>query len=254
MQYQSSGRHGLILSALGLDFRASARSGLGRGAVRELLAAVVDSGINYFHTRTAAADADMQRLLGELISDLHLPRDCYCLGAQLGAATAERPWPTQRGLSRKALRESCDQTLRRLDVEYLDLVLCEAGDPATPLAETLLAMDDLIRQGKVLYWGLTGWSAEGVAAVQELAALESRRLPIMLQRQTRQPAPADPAQPSRETLSQLAEWTAVGADGPSATAAAVTDVLTRTDLGSLIVPCRRPEELAGWLDCLPAPV
>ena len=253
MQYQSSGRHGLILSALGLDFRASARSGLGRGAVRELLAAVVDSGINYFHTRTAAADADMQRLLGELVSDLHLPRDRYCLGAQLGAATAERPWPTQRGLSRKALRESCDQTLRRLDVEYLDLVFCEAGDPATPLAETLLAMDDLIRQGKVLYWGLTGWSAAGVAAVQELVALESRRAPIM-QQQTLLSPPADPAQSYREVLSQLAEWTAVGADGQSATAAAVTDVLTRTDLGSLIVPCRQPKELAGWLDCLPAPV
>lgn len=253
MQYQSSGRHGLILSALGLDFRASARSGLGRGAVRELLAEVVDSGINYFHTRTAAADADMQRLLGELISDLHLPRDAYCLGAQLGAATTERPWPTQRGLSRKALRESCDQTLRRLDVEYLDLVFCEAGDPATPLAETLLAMDDLIRQGKVLYWGLTGWSAAGVAAVQELAALESRRAPIMQQQTLLSPA-ADPAQPYREALSQLAEWTGLRADGQPATVAAVHEVLRRTDLGSLIVPCRQPKELAGWLDCLPAPV
>ena len=77
--------------------------------------------------------------------------------------------PTQRGLSRKHVIEACHQALQRLRVDYLDLYFCHRPDPDTPIEETVRAMDDLIRQGKVLYWGTSEWPAETIREAHEIA-------------------------------------------------------------------------------------
>jgi len=79
------------------------------------------------------------------------------------------PLPTQRGLSRKHVMEACHQALQRLRVDYLDLYFCHRPDPDTPIAETVAAMDTLIRQGKVLYWGTSEWPAEAIHEAHRVA-------------------------------------------------------------------------------------
>jgi len=86
--------------------------------------------------------------------------------------------PNDRGLSRKHIMESVEKSLRRIGTDYLDLYFCHRFDPDTEIEETARAMDDLIRQGKVLYWGTSVWSAEQIETAVEVAEhyLTYRRL------------------------------------------------------------------------------
>ena len=95
--------------------------------------------------------------MGDAIADLRLPRDGYCVSSKVFFGAAEDPRPTQRGLSRKHVVDACHAALQRLRVDYLDLYYCHRPDPDTPLVETVAAMDLLVRQGKVLYWGTSEW-------------------------------------------------------------------------------------------------
>src|SRR5690606_36605283 len=83
-----------------------------------------------------------------------------------------------RGLSRKHVFESCHHSLRRLSTDYVNLYQYHRPDPATPLEETCRAMDDLIRQGKVLYWGTSAWPAEELERAVELCRANGWDAPI----------------------------------------------------------------------------
>jgi voltage-dependent potassium channel beta subunit len=96
---------------------------------------------------------------------------------------AEKPRPTQRGLSRKHVIEACHQALERLRVGHLDLYFCHRPDPDTPIEETVAAMDTLIRQGKVLYWGTSEWSAEAIAEAHRIAQAMHMYAPVTEQPQ-----------------------------------------------------------------------
>jgi aryl-alcohol dehydrogenase-like predicted oxidoreductase len=89
--------------------------------------------------------------------------------------------PNDRGLSRKHLFESIDASLKRLGTDYVDLFFCHRFDPETPLEETIRALDDLIRQGKILYWGTSMWKAEQIDAAHEVAARLNAYAPIVEQ-------------------------------------------------------------------------
>jgi aryl-alcohol dehydrogenase-like predicted oxidoreductase len=95
----------------------------------------------------------------------------------------EHPLPTQRGLSRKHVIEACHQALQRLRVEHLDLYFCHRPDPDTPIAETVAAMDMLVRQGKVLYWGTSEWPAEAIIEAHRVASENHMIAPTMEQPQ-----------------------------------------------------------------------
>lgn len=86
--------------------------------------------------------------------------------------------PNDRGLSRKHVLESIDGSLRRLCTDYLDIYQCHRSDPATPLLETAMAMDDLIRRGKLLYWGVSQWPAERITEIVTLCRSERLHAPI----------------------------------------------------------------------------
>jgi voltage-dependent potassium channel beta subunit len=95
--------------------------------------------------------------------------------------SAANPLPTQRGLSRKHVIEACHQAMQRLRVDYLDLYFCHRADPETPMEETVAAMDTLIRQGKVLYWGTSEWSAENIHEAHRVARENHMYAPVMEQ-------------------------------------------------------------------------
>jgi len=166
MQYRRMGASGLPLSVLGLGAWATFGQKIGRDVARELVAAAFDHGINVFDNAENYANGEAERVMGDVLHDLRLPRDGYCIASKVFFGAVESPRPTQRGLSRKHVFDACHAALKRLKVDYLDLYYCHRPDPETPIAETVQAMDTLIRQGKVLYWGTSEWPA---AAIREAA-------------------------------------------------------------------------------------
>jgi aryl-alcohol dehydrogenase-like predicted oxidoreductase len=87
--------------------------------------------------------------------------------------------PNDAGLSKKHIAESCNNSLKRLGMDYLDLYMCHRPDPSTPLEETVMAMEDLIRAGKILYWGVSEWPAEMMVEANAIArSLGTRQIAV----------------------------------------------------------------------------
>ncbi|MCD9032679.1 aldo/keto reductase [Luteimonas sp. Y-2-2-4F] len=181
MQYRRLGHSGLQLSALSLGAWATFGTRVGRSEARELVAVAWDHGINFFDNAESYAQGDAERMMGDVIADLRLPRDGYCVSSKVYFGSAASPRPTQRGLSRKHVHDACHAALARLRVEYLDLFFCHRPDPDAPVAETVWAMDTLIRQGKVLYWGTSEWPAALIREAADLARKHRLHPPTMEQ-------------------------------------------------------------------------
>lgn len=116
-------------------------------------------GVNFFDTANVYEKGAAEILLGETIKAF--PRESYVLATKAFWPMGEGP--NDRGLSRKHVIEQCNASLKRLGVDYVDIFYCHRHDPETPLYETLRAIDDLIRQGKALYVGVSEWTATQMA-------------------------------------------------------------------------------------------
>src|SRR5690606_10256673 len=140
MQYRRLGSSGLQLSALSLGAWLTFGAQISRGQARELVAAAWDHGINFFDNAETYADGEAERVMGDVIVDLRLPRDGFCVSSKVFFGSAKDARPTQRGLSRKHVHDACHAALKRLRVEHLDLYFCHRPDPDTPVEETVWAM------------------------------------------------------------------------------------------------------------------
>jgi voltage-dependent potassium channel beta subunit len=169
MQYRRLGATGLQLSALSFGAWVTFGKQVGRSQARELLALAHDHGVNFFDNAETYNNGVAEELMGDVLADLRFARDSYCVSSKVFFGAVADPLPTQRGLSRKHVMEACHHALQRLRVDYLDLYFCHRPDPDTPIAETVAAMDTLIRQGKVLYWGTSEWPAEAVHEAHRVA-------------------------------------------------------------------------------------
>ncbi|HEX7381463.1 MAG TPA: aldo/keto reductase [Nevskiaceae bacterium] len=183
MQYRRLGTSGLKLSALSFGTWVTFGRQVDTGRARDLLALAFERGINYFDSSETYAAGQAERILGETLAALHWPRDAYCVSSKVYFGAVADPRPTQRGLSRKHVTEACHQALTRLKVDYLDCYFCHRPDPDTPVAETVWAMDTLIRQGKVLYWGTSEWPAEAIREAHRVAEQHHLHAPTMEQPQ-----------------------------------------------------------------------
>ena len=183
MQYRRLGSSGLQLSALSFGAWVTFGNQVGRSAAREMIAAGWDHGINFFDNAEAYANGEAERVMGDVLADLRLPRDGYCVSSKVFFGAAREPGPTQKGLSRKHVVDACHDALKRLRVDYLDLYYCHRPDPDTPVAETVAAMDALVRQGKVLYWGTSEWPAERIREAHDVASAGNMQAPTMEQPQ-----------------------------------------------------------------------
>lgn len=154
MQYRRLGKAGIKISELSLGSWITFGSQLSVESARPLIRAAFDSGINFFDNAEAYAGGEAEQIMGEILSDFR--REDYVLSTKLFWGGSG---PNDRGLSRKHILEGCNNSLRRLQHDYVDLLFCHRPDPETPIEETVRAMDHLIRQGKVLYWGTSEWSA-----------------------------------------------------------------------------------------------
>lgn len=183
MQYRRLGATGLQVSALAFGAWMTFGRQIGRGTARDLVAMAWDHGVNLFDNAEGYADGEAERVMGDVIADLRLPRDGFAVTSKVMFGSASDPLPMQKGLSRKHVRDACDGALRRLRVDYLDLYFCHRPDPDTPVEETVWAMDALIRQGKVLYWGTSEWPAAMIREAARIAKQHDLHPPSMEQPQ-----------------------------------------------------------------------
>lgn len=165
MQYRKVGKWGVKISAVGVGSYLTIGMKLDEAASREQVRAAVDAGINYFDTANAYNKGGAEQVLGRCLAEF--PRSSIFLLTKVYAPMG--PGPNDRGLCAKHIREQCEASLRRLQMEYIDLYMCHRPDPDTPLEETLRAMEDLARQGKIIYWGVSEWPSTLVQEAQGLA-------------------------------------------------------------------------------------
>jgi voltage-dependent potassium channel beta subunit len=155
---------------------------IGDTVARDLLHAAYDAGVNFFDNAEAYADGQAELVMGAILKNAGWPRSSFLVSSKVYFGW-EQDKPTQTGLSRKHVIEGCHAALRRLQVDYLDLYYCHRPDATVPIAETARAMNDLIVQGKVLYWGTSEWSAAEIAEAQRICAERNFHAPIVEQPQ-----------------------------------------------------------------------
>lgn len=156
MQYRKMGKWGVRLSVVGLGSYLTIGHKLDDDASRATVKAAYDLGVNFIDTANAYNTGGAETALGHILKDY--PRSDLFLLTKVWAPMGKGP--NDKGLSKKHVFEQCHASLKRLQMDYVDLYMCHRPDPDTPLEETVQAMEDLVRQGKVLYWGVSEWPAE----------------------------------------------------------------------------------------------
>jgi voltage-dependent potassium channel beta subunit len=158
MQYRRLGSSGLRVSEVSLGSWLTFGNQVDVRRTGELVARAFDLGVNFFDTADVYAGGAAEEALGSALREI--PRHQVVLASKCFFPMS--PGPNDRGLSRKHVFESVHASLRRLGTDYLDLHQCHRPDPETPMQETVRAYEDLIRQGKLLYWGVSQWRAEQI--------------------------------------------------------------------------------------------
>lgn len=165
MDYRHLGRSGLMVSAMTYGNWFTYASQISEDAARACLRAALDIGITTFDTADMYAGGAAESLLGKLLEDV--PRDQVEICTKVFFPTADGA--NNRGLSRKHVREAVHASMRRLQLDYLDVLYAHRYDPETPLEETLRAFDDLIRHGDVLYIGVSEWRVDWIRDAVRMA-------------------------------------------------------------------------------------
>ena len=183
MNYRRLGRSGLKVGELSLGSWVTFGTQLDVSGAMALMRLAYEAGVNFFDNAEGYAGGESERIMGEALKKLGWPRDSWIVSSKVFFGCTANPRPTQRGLSRKHVVDACNQALVRLQVDYLDLYFCHRPDPETPIEETVRAMDMLIRQGKVLYWGTSEWSAREIVEANAVAGQHGLTPPTMEQPQ-----------------------------------------------------------------------
>ncbi|GAC1614947.1 MAG: aldo/keto reductase family protein [Vulcanimicrobiaceae bacterium] len=179
MRYRHLGRSGVKVSVVGLGSWLTYGGSVEEDAARACIARAYERGINFFDTANVYARGRAEEVVGRAIAAF--PRESIVLATKVFYTMGDGP--NDRGLSRKHVVEQCHASLRRLGVEYVDLYQCHRYDRTTPLDETVSVMNDLVRQGKILYWGVSEWSADQIAAAVSLARARGWAEPVSNQPQ-----------------------------------------------------------------------
>ncbi len=180
MNYRRLGSAGLKVSELSLGAWVTYGGQVGEEVAAACMSAAYETGVNFFDNAEAYARGDAEVVMGNVLKKAGWPRESLVVSSKVF-------WggdiPNYRGLSRKHIYEACRNSLKRLQLDYLDLYFCHRPDPETPIEETVRAMDDLVHQGKILYWGTSEWSAEDIRKAHSLAREHGLTPPQMEQPQ-----------------------------------------------------------------------
>lgn len=165
MKYRNLGNSGLRVSEIALGSWLTYGKSVEDNTAKKCIQTAYEAGINFFDTANVYENGEAEIVLGKVLKD-------YDRSSLVVASKVYFPMgdgPNDRGLSRKHIFEQCDASLKRLGMDYLDLYQCHRYDPTVPLEETLWALDDLQRQGKILYAGVSEWPADKIQEAHEIA-------------------------------------------------------------------------------------
>jgi voltage-dependent potassium channel beta subunit len=182
MNYRRLGRSGLKVSELSFGSWVTYGNQVDTRAARELMAAAFDAGVNFFDNAEIYAKGDSEVIMGKVLKELGWPRIKYIVSTKFywGMRTCANDNNT---LNRKYLLDAIDGSLKRLQLDHVDLVYCHRADPNTPIEETVWAMHNIIERGKALYWGTSEWNADEIRAAWEIADRRNLHKPVMEQPQ-----------------------------------------------------------------------
>jgi voltage-dependent potassium channel beta subunit len=178
MKYRHLGKSGLEVSELSFGSWVTFGTQLDVDGSKRLIRQAIEAGVNFLDNAEGYANGMAESLMGQAIKayrreDLVISTKIFWGGNG----------PNQTGLSRKHLLEGTRASLKRLELDYVDLLFCHRPDPNTPIEETVLAMDYLVRSGQTMYWGTSEWSASQITAAIEFAKSYHAVPPVMEQPQ-----------------------------------------------------------------------
>jgi len=165
MSYRRIGSSGLVVSEVALGSWLTYGAGVEDDVARDCIRTAIEHGVTFLDTADVYAGGQAESLLGTVLPDYR--RSDLVVATKAYFRMSDNP--NDRGLSRKHLVESLHKSLDRLGTDYVDIFQCHRFDPDVPIAETVRAMDDLVRAGKTLYWGVSLWSAEQMAEALRIA-------------------------------------------------------------------------------------
>lgn len=167
MKYRQLGKHGIKVSEVSLGSWLTFGGATDDNTARVCIEKAYDLGINFFDTANVYSGGKAEEVMGRVLSAY--PRSNLVIATKVFFPMGDGP--NDRGLSRKHIFEQCHASLKRLDTDYIDLYQAHRYDTGTPLEETLQAFNDLVRQGKVLYYGVSQWSAGQIAHATDITRM-----------------------------------------------------------------------------------
>ena len=184
MEYRRLGRSGLELSVLSFGSWVTFHKQVDDSLADELMGIAYDKGINFFDNAEVYANGESEKMMGRVLKKKNWDRTSYTVSSKafFGWRGKENK-PNQTGLSRKHLFEACNEALKRLQLDYLDLYFCHRPDVNVPIEEVVWTMHNLIQQGKILYWGTSQWSAAEIMEAHRVAQEYKLIGPVMEQPQ-----------------------------------------------------------------------
>lgn len=180
MNYRHLGKSGIQVSELSLGTWVTFHNQSGVDDAVAMMSAAYDAGVNFFDNAENYAAGKSEEIMGAALSKLGWRRGSYLVSTKLYWGLHDNP-NEKNTLNRKYLLEGIDGSLRRLDMEYVDLLYCHRADETTPIEETVWAMHDIIERGKALYWGTSEWEADRILEALDVAERHHLHRPIVEQ-------------------------------------------------------------------------
>jgi voltage-dependent potassium channel beta subunit len=182
MNYRYLGRSGLQVSELSLGSWVTFHTQADVNAATEMMAAAWDHGVNFFDNAESYAGGRSEEVMGAALKKLGWRRSSYVVSTKFYFGLYDGI-NEKNTLNRKRLFDAIDGSLKRFDLEYVDLVFCHRADLTTPIEETAWAMHNIIERGKALYWGTSEWSASEIISAIGIAERHHLHKPVMEQPQ-----------------------------------------------------------------------
>lgn len=180
MEYRFLGSSGLKVSALSLGAWVTYGGQVGEEVASRCMTAAYEAGVNFFDNAEAYASGEAETVMGNVIKKAGWKRSDLIVSTKIFWGGEG---PNDRGLSRKHIIEGTNASLKRLQMDYVDLIFCHRPDKYTPIEETVWAMNHIINQGKAFYWGTSEWSAQQIMEAYSIARRENLIPPTMEQPQ-----------------------------------------------------------------------
>ena len=178
MEYRLLGRSGLRISALSLGAWVTYGEQVGEEIAYQCMTAAREAGVNFFDNAEVYGHGNAEVVMGNVIKKTGWKRSDLVISTKIFWGGRG---PNDTGLSRKHIFEGTNASLKRLQMDYVDLLFCHRPDKYTPIEETVWAMNSIINQGKALYWGTSEWSAEQIMEAYGIARREHLIPPSMEQ-------------------------------------------------------------------------